>query len=424
MLKKEIKPMKKQILPMSLLLSAAMTLSACTAKAPETIYEAYADVSEGFTYDIIESLMGEKHSVSTRMMNPKNSEILRNAVLDIKLDNSRIALPVAVCDLPQEFAVSYGKSYEFKEYGYTLYISELEAGGKFLTDAFVIVKDGRPQTDGVIIALTAYSDNTKWSVGEAESCDIEALEAVFGEPSSDKPLSENTPVSYSYIADSGEFAMFTPEASGVMLFALDCTQLEANKAYLQYSPCEDFTGLTDFPPLTGEQSFDPAWLLYENGITIGDFTCPADITVADLKAKEDITLIYTESEPYKIYGEEIENQVKDSYMLLYKGRSIGTVQSRRSEEQTREEADCCRWLIKNRADLPCDVSVAGIPCSQPRSELEKVFEFSAVEELGYLELYGYILDETKETQELMNISFYRTEDDQTLVSIHTEPLPE
>lgn len=46
-------------------------------------------------------------------------------------------------------------------------------------------------------------------------------------------------------------------------------------------------------------------------------------------------------------------------------------------------------LVSDRAGLPCDVSLAGIPVSESRDSLEKCFNFYSIDpECDDFELYG------------------------------------
>lgn len=370
----------KQITAM-LTAAALLSLTACLpAKEPASPYEQYAHVSDNFGSDAVEEILGARLNDSSKTMTAENSEKLRNAVHDIRINNSRIALPLMVCDLPEGFTVKYGDEYKFDSFDYTMFSSKLVYEGSELADAYIVRRSGTTEQEGAIIALMLESGSCKWSVGEADSCNIKTLENAFGEPSSSEALASEDGSDYSYIADSGEFALFIPSINCSVIFALNCTELEENSSLCEYVPYDDFEGMTDLPPVSGEKkNFDGAAAFSENGVVIGDFSCPANVTAGELE-NTDITLVYCSTEPYDEEEEKADGLVSDLYLLLYKGRNFGVCESVRKEEEPWEAAEMYLWFIHGRDDILCDISLAGIPVSQSKESLEDCFNLSYLDE--------------------------------------------
>ncbi|MDY3791100.1 MAG: hypothetical protein SOZ56_01330 [Oscillospiraceae bacterium] len=381
---------KLKIFSLLAAIMTALSLTACLPeKKPVSVYEQYSDVSENFGSDVVEGILGKKLGGSREVMNAENSEKLRSALHDIRINNSRIALPLMVCDLPEGFSVIYGDEYKLDGYDYSMFTGVLAFGESELGDVYIARRRGVSEQEGVIIGAMFNSDSCKWSVGEADSCDINVLENAFGKPSGTESIASENSSDHTYIADSGEFALFIPRINCAFVFAINCTQLEENKALCEYVPYDDFVRMTDLPPVSGEKTdFDGGAAFSENGIVIGDFSCPANIAVSRLE-NTDISLVYYETKAGDGENESGENLVYDSYILLYKGRNIGVCQSVRKEEQPRAEAEMYLWLVSDRAGLPCDVSLAGIPVSESRDSLEKCFNFYSIDpKCDDFELYG------------------------------------
>ncbi|MGN1100829.1 MAG: hypothetical protein ACI4RG_01460 [Huintestinicola sp.] len=385
----------KKITSMLSAAAIAISLTACLPeKQPVSVYEKYAHVSDNFGSDTAEKLLGKKLGVTSETMNAENSEKLRSALHDIRINNSRIALPLMICDLPEGFSVIYGDEYKLEGFDYSMFTGVLAFGESELGDVYIAHRNGLSEQEGVIIGAMVNSEGCKWSLGEAESSDIRSLENAFGKPSLTGSDVSGYGTSYTYVTDSGEVAMFIPMINNAFLFALNCTELEENKALCEYVPYNDFEGMSDLPPVTGDkEKFDVEAAFSEKGIVIGDFSCPANLTVSKLE-NTDLSLVYYETEEYS--GEK-ENFVNDSYMLLYKGRNIGVCQSIRKEEQPREEAEMCLWFIAGRDDLPCDAALAGIPASQSRDSFENIFTYYSTDlESNDFSLYGSYDSEDKE----------------------------
>ena len=382
---------KLKIFPLLAAIMTALSLTACLPeKKPVSVYEQYADVSENFGSDVVEGILGKKLGGTREVMNAENSEKFRSALHDIRINNSRIALPLMVCDLPEGFSVIYGDEYKLDGYDYSMFTGVLAFGESELGDVYIARQRGVSEQEGVIIGAMFNSDSCKWSVGEADSCDINALENAFGKPSGTEAIASENSSDHTYIADSGEFALFIPRINCAFVFAINCTQLEENKALCEYVPYDDFVGMTDLPPVSGEKTdFDGGAAFSEKGVVIGDFSCPANIAVGELE-NTDISLVYCETMPYTgVNVHNADSLIHDCYLVLYKGRYVGVCQSVRQEEESAENAPICFWRILDRESLPCDVSLAGIPASQTNESLEQclIFDFGD-EESGKLGTEG------------------------------------
>lgn len=389
---------KLKIFPIFAAIVTALSLTACLPeRKPVSVYEKYAHVSDNFGSDTAEKILGRKLGVSSETMNAENSEKLRSAIHDIRINNSRIALPIMICDLPEGFSVIYGDEYKLDGYDFSMFSGVLAFGESELGDVYIAHRRGVSEQEGVIIGAMFNSEGCKWSLGDARNSDIKSLENAFGKPSLTESDVSGYGTSYFYVSDSGEVAMFIPKINNAFIFALNCTELEENRSLCEYVPYNDFDNLTDLPPASEEKTdFEGEAAFSEKGIVIGDFSCPANITVGELE-NTDISLVYYETEACSEEMENEENFVNDTYILLYKGRNIGACQSIRKEEQPREEAEMCLWLVSGRDNLPCDVSLADIPASRSRDSLEKGFNLYIVDpELNDYELFGSYSSEDKE----------------------------
>ncbi|MGN0637050.1 MAG: hypothetical protein ACI4J0_01655 [Huintestinicola sp.] len=364
---------KRKTLQIIAIILFALFFMPLPIKAPHSwVYKKYAHVSDNFGSDTAEKVLGKKFGFSAETMNAENSEKLRSAIHDIRINNSRIALPLMICDLPEGFSVIYGDEYKLDGYDFSMFTGVLAFGESELGDVYIAHRRGVSEEEGVIIGMMISSGICKWSLGEAKNSNLKTLENAFGKPSETDTNLSDIGTTYFYVTDSGEMAVFDPKINRVFIFALNCTELEANKALCEYVPYDDFEGMTDLPPLAGEKAeFDEAAAFSEKGIVIGYFSCPANITVGELE-NTDISLVYCETMPYE--GVNVHNPdslIHDCYLVLYKGRYVGVCQSVRQEEESAENAPICFWRILDRESLPCDVSIVGIPASQTNESLEQ-----------------------------------------------------
>ncbi|MGN0637051.1 MAG: hypothetical protein ACI4J0_01660 [Huintestinicola sp.] len=384
----------KKITAMLFAALISMTLTACLhEKEPLSPYELYSHTSDNIDSETIREAVGEELE-SVTVMSAENSEKFRAAVSDIRINNSRIALPVLVSDLPEGFQVQYEKGERLNE-DYMYFDGELIFGGEriAMSDGGAVIKGGEKLADlvllkerrageaeGVIFSVTLSSDKCKWSAGEADICSPSELERIFGTPSAEASSDENVPDLF-YVSDSGEFARFMPAASSVMIASLDCTRLEENKALCKYVPYNDFDNMPDLPPLTGEpRRFEALSVLNDSAVTIGELSCAPYIPISELDG--DISLIHRETAPI-----EDTESVSDKYILLYKGRYFGSVTAMRKSHLPVGEGVIYAWFLNGREDIPCDASLAGIPVSADTQSIADHFENSELKDDGSLVMY-------------------------------------
>ena len=262
---------------------AALFLTACQPKETLSPYEQYSRTGENFDTQTICNAFGEDIENVT-VMSAENSERLRAAAGDIRINNSRIALPLLVSDLPEGFQVQYGKGERLGN-DYTYFDGELIFGGERLqtsdggaiinggeklADLTLLKGSGLSETEGVICSITLSSDICSWVVGDADICSPSVIEGCFGTPSAAEMLSDENVPDYFYVSDSGEFALFMPSSSSVMIASFDCTRLEDNKALCRYAPYDDFDNMPELPPMTGDtKKFDALSALNDGSVVIG-----------------------------------------------------------------------------------------------------------------------------------------------------------
>ncbi len=374
---------------------AALFLTAChQEKVSLSPYEQYYHTAENIDSETICEAFGAEFENVT-VMSAENSEKLRAAAGDIRINNSRIALPLLVSDLPEGFRVQYGKG-ERLDNDYMYFDGELIfggerletgdggaiiKGGEKLADLTILKGSGMSETEGVIYSMTLSSDICKWSIGEADICSPAELERIFGTPSAAETLSDENVPDLFYVSDRCEFAGFMPSSSSVMIGSLDCTRLEENKAFCEYVPYNDFDNMTDLPPLTGEpKKFEALSVFKDAEVTIGDFSCAPYIPISSLEG--DISLIPLETAPM----EGTEN-LSDKYLLLYKGRYFGMTTAMRKPDRSADEGMIYAWYLADRENLPCDASLAGIPVSQDTESLAAYFENGELKEDGSFVMY-------------------------------------
>lgn len=373
---------KKKVLQIIALILFAFFFIPLPIKMPHSsVYKKYAHVSDNFGSDTVEKILGKKFGVSAETMNAENSEKLRSAIHDIRINNSRIALPLMICDLPEGFSVIYGDEYELDGYDFSMFSGVLAFGESELGDVYIAHRRGVSEEDGVIIGMMIGSDSCKWSLGEALNSDIKMLENAFGKPSVTESDVSEYGLSYFYVTDSGEVAIFDPKINRAFIFALNCTELEENKTLCEYVPYDDFKGMTDLPPFTGEKAeFDEAAAFSDNAIVIGDLSFPTNTPVSFFD-DTDISLVYFETKPFEsVYAPNDDSLIFDCYLVLYKGQYVGLCRSVRQEEESAENAPICLWMIADREFLQCDASLAGIPASQTNESLEQCLSFDYCDE--------------------------------------------
>ena len=375
-----------RIFPIFCVITMILSLSACSLERVHSPYALYLKVSDNFSGDVVGEVLGKRLDGSASEMSRENSQKLTEAIHDIRINNSRIALPVMLCDLPEGFSAEPVSEVPLESHDFSFFEGDLLYNGEKLAIVYIIREKRAEESQSVIVGALLSSSDCKWSVGEADVCGS-SLRDIFGEPSSSEPLASESVPDYAYIADNGDFALFISSVNSTMLFSLDCAQLENNKSLCAYAPYDDFNGFSELAPVSGEpREFDINAAFAENGIVIGDFSCPANIKISEIGG--DIGLAYYETEPYDESDEAAEGYVSDTYLLLYKGRYFGIVQSFRKEGQPMDEGQMYVWTIYGREDIFCDASLAGIPVSQDIESIGAIFENSSRNEDGDVSMYG------------------------------------
>lgn len=371
-----------------------LSLSACSAEKPSSPYELYANAADNFGSDTVSKVLGKRLDGTASEMSPENSAKLSAAIRDIRINNSHFALPVMLCDLPEGFSAVTVKEHSLDSDAFRFFEGELLYDGEKLADVYIIRQKRAEESQSVIVGALLSSSVCKWSVGKADICGSDLFD-IFGEPSSRESLvSEGVP-DYSYISGNGDFALFISSVNSVIVFSLDCSELENNRTLCEFAPYDDFGGFSELAPITGEpREFDGNMAFAENGVMIGADSCPANIKVSELGG--DMGLAYYDTEPYNNSDESLAEYVSDIYLLLYKGRYFGIVQSFRKEEQPQSEGQIYLWMIYDRKDIFCDASLAGIPASQDSGSIEAAFSNSEKSENGDISMYGIAESEDRQ----------------------------
>ena len=376
---------KLRIFPIFYIIAMILNLSACSVGMPSSPYELYANVADNFGSETVSKVLGKRLDGIASEMSPENSAKLSAAIHDIRINNSHFAFPVMLCDLPEGFSAVTVKEHSLDSDDFRFFEGELLYSGEKLADVYIIREKRANESQSVIVGGLLSSSVCKWSVGKADICGSDLFD-IFGEPSSQEPLvSEGVP-DYAYISENGDFALFVSSVNSAIVFSLDCSELENNMTLCEYAPYDDFGGFSELAPITGEpREFDGNLSFAENGVVIGADSCPANIKVSELGG--DMGLAYYGTEPYNDSDESLAEYVSDTYLLLYKGRYFGIVQSFRKEEQPQNEGQIYLWMIYDREDIFCDASLAGIPASQDTDSIEAAFTNSSKGEDGDISMY-------------------------------------
>ena len=187
--------MKKLI---SVILLSAMLLTAC-GKKDTSVETAATAATEGTSVyaeyipqdDFGQMLIGEKISefvddgAVPEILTGERAETLESAVRNIRINNSRFALPMMVDSLPEGFEVEYDMSTVevYEDTGFALYYGEVYFQKELCADASIILKEGAEEKYGIIVCLTAISNQCKWNFDGIEfSNDRDKITEKFGEP--------------------------------------------------------------------------------------------------------------------------------------------------------------------------------------------------------------------------------------------------
>lgn len=346
---------------------------------------------------IIDGILGEYISdiAETSVMSDQNAEKLEEAFRNIRINNSRFALPMMIAAVPQGFSVKidYDSKSDEVAKDFCLYSGELYMGDEMCATVAVMMKNGAEEKYGILIGLTAViSGMCKWSFGDIEySNDIEKIIECFGEPSAYANLNDITG-GVSYVTENGSMIIFISELNGFICITLDTDDAIENTLLAEYVPYDDFDGIPEIPKLTGEaRKIDWNMIFDEDCVTIGNEKYPTPMRIGDLG--EDITLF-----DYGIDEEYSENSdyFSDSYILMYKGREIGMVSALRKKDEKRENAVISTWMFTEYPEYRFPEAVLGIPFSQELDEILDIYIPDEIKE-GLLSRYYGIAEKDGET---------------------------
>ncbi|MCH5194096.1 MAG: hypothetical protein J1F11_09055 [Oscillospiraceae bacterium] len=305
-----------------------------------------------------------------KVMSDENAEKLEEAFENIRINNSRFALPMMIMALPEGFAVKIDykskSSNAVTEDGYYLYSGELYTDGEVCAHVFLILKDGAKEKYGIIIGFgTLMSSECKWSFDSIEySNDAEKIIDCFGEPSfyaNDDDMSI-----MAYVTNTGMTAMFIKEINAMMCFTFDVNSTINNSLLAEYVPYDDFDGIPDIPNVSGEtRSIDWNSIFDDDCIIIGNDKYPALTRIGDLG--DDIVLF---DRDIGISYENNDNYLSDKYILMYKGREIGLINALRKKNEQPEDGIVSSWML---TDVMFPAGVMGIPFWQSNSSISRVY---------------------------------------------------
>ncbi len=366
--------MKKLV---SVILLSAMLLTACgkedavsettaaasTAKEETSVYEDVIPQDE-MGQSMLDYVFGDYIGEDTDpvLLTDERAERLEEAFRNIRINNSRFALPMMINALPEGFTAEYDFSSETKdkESGFNFYSGELLYDGEMCANIYIIRKDGADEEDGIIFGLIAMSSDCKWNFDAVEySNDKEQLIECLGEPSCFTDMAGELPVAL-YVSDIGSTVMFVEELNGFMAINSNFKNALANALFVESVPYDDFDNAIEIPELSGDsREIDWSMLFEDDCIIIGNDKYPAYMKVSDFS--RDIKLYeYNMGNKY----EKNSDYLRDGYLLMYKGREIGLITAIRKKEEKPEDAYIFSWMFTDISSYPFSASAMGIPFNQ------------------------------------------------------------
>ncbi|MDE5576037.1 MAG: hypothetical protein K2J11_01445, partial [Oscillospiraceae bacterium] len=277
--------------------SAAALLAFSSCGVNSAPYSAYSKTSDEISGSILQSVFGKRFDENAEIISAENAEKLRSAFNDIRINGSRITLPLMVCDLPEGLIVRQENSIG-ESNGYGISLAEIGTEEQMYTTALIIRKSNLDSKFGVIAALILSSQECSWSVGDIDrSFDCEFLESKWGKPSSDIPVADEDHSDYTYMTEEGEAAIFMGSSNMAMLLSIDCSELKSDAELCSFSAFDKFTPNEPVPLLTGEKrDFDISPAFEDNAVVIGKFTSKINVLISELG--EDVILQPTTSIEY------------------------------------------------------------------------------------------------------------------------------
>lgn len=349
--------------------SAAMLLafSSCDIYSPP--YSAYSKTSKEISGSVLQSVFGRRFDESAEIISAENAEKLRSAFNDIRINNSRITLPLMVCDLPDGLIVRQ-QDVIGESSGYSISLAEIGTEEQMYTTALIIKKSNLDSQFGVIAALILSSQECSWSVGEIDrSFDGEFLESKWGKPSSGIPVVNEDYSDYTYMTEEGEAAIFMGSSNMAMLLSIDCSELKGDAELCSFSAFDKFTPDEPQPLLTVEKrDFDMSPAFEDDAVVIGKFKSKANALIGELG--EDVILQPIRSMEYS----ENYDYMEDRYYFYVFGRYVGILDAFRLKDEPMENAMICQWEFFVGNDVFDESSVMNIPFRQSDESLSEVYE--------------------------------------------------
>ncbi|MBQ8177233.1 MAG: hypothetical protein IJ035_09410 [Oscillospiraceae bacterium] len=299
------------------------------------------------------------------LLTGERAERLEEAFRNIRINNSRFALPMMINALPEGFTAEYDYSSETKdkESCFNFYSGELLYDGEMCANIYIIRRDGADEEDGIIFGLVAMSSDCKWNFDAIEySNDSEKIIECLGEPSCYTDMAEKLPIAL-YVSDIGSTVMFFEEVNSFIAVNCNFKNTLANVFFVESVPYDDFDNAIEIPELSGEpREFDFNMMFEDDCIIIGNDKYPVNVKLSDLS--EDIKLFdYSTNKEYK----ENPDYIQDTYLFMYKGREVGLIGAIRKKDEEPEKADVVSWMFMSMSSYPFTASAMGVP-------LDKVLE--------------------------------------------------
>ncbi|MCM1059384.1 MAG: hypothetical protein NC452_03730 [Eubacterium sp.] len=323
--------------------------------------------------DIINEFLSEYIDSGTeiKLMPEENAAKLDEAFKNIRINNSRFALPMMITALPQGFSaeIDYDSKSDKISEDFRFYSGDLYSDGELCAKIAVMMKDGSEEKYGIIFGITAaMSSMCKWSFGDIRySNDTEKLNECFGEPSANAALSGALGAA-AYVTANGNMIMFYDYVNGITCVSFDFENAVNNTSLAEYVPYDDFEGMPEIPEFTAE-SDNIDWNKVFDGdcIIIGNEKYPAVMRIGDLS--EDITLFEYDIKKHHTNPDYFA----DSYLLMYKDRELGLIGALRKKDEKPEDAVVNFWMFMDYTKYKFPAAVMDMPLSRDFGDLLKIY---------------------------------------------------
>lgn len=362
--------------------TSAVAAESASAKADEDKPVTASDITDDTEMYIPKDKLGEgiidnilseyvADNTDAKIMSDENAAKLDEAFRNIRINNSRFALPMMIMALPEGFSVKidYDSKSEKITEDFCIYSGELCTEDEMCAQVAVMMREDSEEKYGIIIGITAaISSMCKWSFGDITySNDTEKLVECFGEPSADLTLSSSL-CSTAYVTPSGSMIIFYNTLNAITCMSLNIDRTVENMLLTEYVPYDDFDGISEIPELTGEpRDIDWNIIFDDDCVIIGNEKYPALTRIGNLG--DNITLF-----DFDIGKENSANPeyLSDSYLLMYKDRQIGQLGAWRRKGEKPENAVIQSWMF-DYPEYKFPASVIGIPFSQGFDDVSKVY---------------------------------------------------